>query len=103
MRPRTRNVLATTLVPALVIFGSGAPAPAKTQSTKTCVRPARATVVRADRYVVVYRTIHRDTNGDRVFYRGCLRATEWDITAKSVSSPTPARTPHGRAAAGWCT
>ena len=75
MRPRTRNVLATTLVSALAVLGNGVPAPATTHSTKTCVRPARATVIRADRYVVVYRRIHRDTNGDRVFYWGCLRAT----------------------------
>jgi hypothetical protein len=76
MRPRTRNVLATTtLVSSLAIFGSGAPAPAKTHSTKACVRPARSTVVRTDRYVVVYRRVHRDTNGDRVLYWACLRAT----------------------------
>jgi hypothetical protein len=75
MRPRTRNVLSTAFVSALAIFGSGVAAPAKTHSTKACVRPAHATVTRADRYVLLYRRIHRDTNGDRVFYWGCLRAT----------------------------
>jgi hypothetical protein len=75
MRPATRNVLATTLFSALALLGTEAPTPAKTHDTKVCVRPARATVVRVDRYVVVYRRIHRDTNGDRVFYWGCLRAT----------------------------
>ena len=75
MRPRTRNVLATTLVSALALLGSGVPAPAKTHRTKTCVRPARATVIRADRYTVLYRRILRNASGDRVFYWGCLRAT----------------------------
>jgi hypothetical protein len=75
MQPRTRNVLATTLLSALAIFASGVPAPAKTHSTQTCVRPARATIVRADRYVVLYRRILRNASGDRVFYWACLRAT----------------------------
>jgi hypothetical protein len=75
MRPATRNVLATTLFSALALLGTEAPAPAKTHDIRVCVRPAHATVTRADRYVVVYRRIHRDTNGDRVFYWGCLRAT----------------------------
>jgi hypothetical protein len=75
MGSRTRNVLAATLVSALAVLGSAVAAPAETRRTGTCVRPARGTVAHATRYVVVYRRIHRDTNGDRVFYWGCLRAT----------------------------
>ena len=41
----------------------------------TCARPAGATVTHADRYVVLYRRILRSTDGDRVLYWGCLRAT----------------------------
>jgi hypothetical protein len=75
MRPRTRNVLATTLLSALAVLAAGAPVPARTHGTKVCVGPARATVTHATRYVLVYRRIHRDANGDRVFHWGCLRAT----------------------------
>jgi hypothetical protein len=75
MRPATRNVLATTLLSTCALLGSGAPAPARTHATKVCVRPAHATVSRADRYVVLYRRILRSTSGDRVFYWACLRAT----------------------------
>jgi hypothetical protein len=75
MRPATRNVLASTLLSALALLGTEALAPAKSHDSKACVRPAHATVTRADRYVVLYRRILRNASGDRVFYWACLRAT----------------------------
>lgn len=75
MTSRTRTFCTTALLAALVLVATGAPAPAKPHSTKTCIRPAGATVTRATRYVVLYRRVLRDANGDRVFYWGCLRAT----------------------------
>jgi hypothetical protein len=73
MKARTRH--ASALLCAVALLATGPPAHARTDAAKTCVKPVGAATVHRDRYTVRYRKIIRSTDGDRVLYWACLRAT----------------------------
>jgi hypothetical protein len=70
-------LVATAVVSAeaLAAAAAGPVTEAATAGAARCVTPARAIVTRNDSYVVLYRRIRRDTNGELIRYWGCLRAT----------------------------
>jgi hypothetical protein len=73
MRNRPRCIAIAICALALLI--GGRPVEAKTRSSAVCRGPIGSTVTHADRYSLIYRRMLSSTNGDRVLYWGCLRAT----------------------------
>jgi hypothetical protein len=72
---RQRTLGTATLLSALTLLVAGASASTSTGGLKNCTTPRGAAVTRADRYTVLYRRILRSTDGERVFYWGCLRSS----------------------------